>query len=498
MSYEDLRSACLEILQQPTGSRARRVRTAIEAGRDPLGDQWTQLMTASSRNQKGLTLTPLPLVCHVLSQAALPSNGALVDLGCGSGRFTLAAASQGLTSNILAIDRSRLACAVTRANLAASGHTATVVRGNLFTFERPPARGPVTVVGNLPYIRHHHLPAKQKQRFRDSLEASGRSSNSLAGGYVHILWRLHQVLEAGDRGALILPAEWMQSNYGQLVRDLLAGPLGGYQIDRLPADFAFAGVMATATVVCFHVGGPATRIVFRQLRADLTVSRLEPCSHARLKGARNWPPAASRVPKSAVPLGSVFSVKCGRPTGAKRIWIHGDDAPPLPDRFRQPCVTRAKELFEANGHLRAGDHLRRLVVFPRGFTVASAQELAQLHAWFVWARAAGVEDSQTARARDAWWRVRVMPVAPLLVSYTARQKPAVARNHAGARHLNIALGLYPRKVMSDLLLDIWADRIRECLAARTGRVLSGGLEKYEPKDLERVQITPPAGSKSDS
>jgi adenine-specific DNA-methyltransferase len=40
--------------------------------------------------------------------------------------------------------------------------------------------------------------------------------------------------------------------------------------------------------------------------------------------------------------------------------------------------------------------------------------------------------------------VRLRPPAPILATYMARRPPAFVHNLAGARHVNIDHGLYPR------------------------------------------------------
>ena len=72
----------------------------------------------------------------------------------------------------------------------------------------------------------------------------------------------------------------------------------------------------------------------------------------------------------------------------------------------------------------------------------------------------------------------------------ARRPPAFVRNPPGARHLNIAHGIYPREAMSPKTLDALADWLRRHVETTSGRTYAGGLTKFEPKEIERLLVPP--------
>lgn len=69
-----------------------------------------------------------------------------------------------------------------------------------------------------------------------------------------------------------------------------------------------------------------------------------------------------------------------------------------------------------------------------------------------------------------------------------RRPPAFVRNLCGARHINIAHGLYPLDNLSDETLNKLTVYLRENVSLRNGRTYAGGLTKFEPKELERVLV----------
>ena len=70
----------------------------------------------------------------------------------------------------------------------------------------------------------------------------------------------------------------------------------------------------------------------------------------------------------------------------------------------------------------------------------------------------------------------------------ARRAPAFVRNLAGARHINIAHGLYPRAPLEASVLDALADALRQETLASQGRIYAGGLAKFEPGEMARLLV----------
>jgi hypothetical protein len=87
--------------------------------------------------------------------------------------------------------------------------------------------------------------------------------------------------------------------------------------------------------------------------------------------------------------------------------------------------------------------------------------------------------------------VRLRAPAPILATYMARRPPAFVRNLAGARHVNIAHGLYPREPLPAAALDGLAAFLRRSVSPRQGRTYAGGLTKFEPGEMERLPVPAP-------
>ena len=90
--------------------------------------------------------------------------------------------------------------------------------------------------------------------------------------------------------------------------------------------------------------------------------------------------------------------------------------------------------------------------------------------------------------RRAWWSVGLREPAPILATYMARRPPAFVLNRAGARHINIAHGLYPRQRLSQKILSALVEYLAVATHVSDGRTYAGGLTKFEPREMERLLV----------
>src|SRR6185312_8366475 len=100
----------------------------------------------------------------------------------------------------------------------------------------------------------------------------------------------------------------------------------------------------------------------------------------------------------------------------------------------------------------------------------------------------GVEQGYVAKNRKRWYSVGLREPAPILATYMARRPPAFVRNQAGARHINIAHGLYPTIKMDERILTKLIDHLSTATNLNDGRTYAGGLTKFEPREMERLLV----------
>ena len=481
-------------------STARALTEAIRAGGDPLGDQFCALRAGKERRALGAIYTPKPIIAAMLRWALTADPARVVDPGAGSGRFSVAAGRLFPRARIVAVEVDPLAALLARANLAAAGlaDRSTVLVGDYREQSFGVAGGRTLFVGNPPYLRHHQIEPRWKQWLTTTARSWGAEASQLAGLHVHFFLATLSHATDGDRGVFITSSEWLDTNYGALVRRLLLDGLGGKAIHTIePTALPFEDATTTGAITCFEVGSSAKSFRLRQVKSVEKLGALDGgklVSRQTLTETRRWSPlvrASQKVPEGYIELGEICRVHRGAVTGSNAMWVRARQDVDLPEEVLFPSVTRARELFAAGDALRGHDALRVVVDLPLDLDRLSPTGRPKVERFLKRAKRDGVAEGYIARTRPRWWSVGLRDPAPILATYMARRPPAFVRNLADARHINIAHGLYPREEMTAATLDCLSACLSRSVTVAQGRTYAGGLTKFEPKEMERLLVPGP-------
>jgi len=476
-----------------------RARAQILAGDDLLGNMFCALRSARERRQRGATYTPAAIVDAMVewAHAEIPAPARVIDPGAGSGRFLIAAARKFAETELIAVDVDPLAALMLRANAAVHGFAERLAVHliDYRDFAPPTIRGPTLFIGNPPYVRHHNIPKRWKSWFSAAAQRSGFTASKLAGMHIHFFFKTQELAQAGDYGAFITAAEWLDVNYGSALRRMLADGLGGTAVHIIdPKAQPFADALTTGAITCFRIGARTSHITMRSVDS---LANLSPLGRGRMvlrhevAAARKWSVlVCEQRPADAgfIRLGELFRVHRGQVTGSNEIWIDNGAAHDLPKRFKPFTVTSARELIAAGTELTSTKTLHRVIDLPAELDALDRDELEVVLRFLAWARGKRAHEGYIATHRRAWWSVGLRAPAPILCTYMARRPPVFVRNRVKARHINIAHGLYPREPLSDSALTAVLGYLRRHMSTAGGRTYAGGLVKFEPREIERILL----------
>jgi hypothetical protein len=501
LTEKQLAAACLALIDRGAGlsSMQRTLLKEIQRGGDPLGEAFSSLRSATVQRAAGAIYTPAPIVHSMMSWLAAQGQPArIVDPGAGSGRFIMAAGQAFPDAHLVAVETDPLAALTLRANLSCRGwldRTTIMVKDYRDVQLPPPSAGITAFVGNPPYVRHHGISDKWKTWYAARFAGLGIKASALAGLHLHFFLQTRLLAREADIGAFITSAEWLDVNYGSALRELFLTGLGGVALHVLkPTVEAFPGIATTAAVTCFRVGETASpvRVCSVNSLCDLNgLNKGVDIPRERLTAARRWSAIVEPSPSGSegdIELGELFRVHRGQVTGANAVWIAGEHAERLPDSIKLPAVTKARELIRAGAHLRSADALRRVIDLPSELDEFTREERRRIGTFLRWAKKQGADQGYIAQHRKPWWSVGLKSPAPILCTYMARRPPQFTLNACKARHINIAHGLYPRAAVSAAALTRLVTWLNKNIQKGSGRTYSGGLTKFEPKEIERLRI----------
>lgn len=480
---------------------ARLYKAQIQTGGDPLGSAFCRIRSPRARRASGATFTPERII-QAMTEWALAQGsplGRIVDPGTGSGRFLLKAAHAFSQAELLGIEIDPLAALTARANLSAAGlesRSRVVVSDYRSPLALEDNQAKTLFIGNPPYLRHHGIESGWKAWLSAKAASLNAPASQLAG--LHAYFFLSTVLHGkpGDLGVFVTSAEWLDVNYGKLIRHLFLDGLGGQSLTLIdPKIRVFEDAATTAAICCFKLGSRSKGFFLNHVsdrEGQIRLGSGRKVQRERLVKEQRWSrlilPPRPKPAKGLIELGELCRVHRGQVTGANRIWIEGPHSAGLPDSVLFPSVTRASDLFKAGLVLEDAARLRRVIDIPADLSLLSKEERKRVERFLRYAKSRDVHQGYIASNRKAWWSVGLKEPAPILSTYMARRPPAFVRNLAKARHINIAHGIYPRQPLEEGVLQALVRCLSNETSLREGRSYAGGLVKFEPKEVERLLI----------
>ncbi len=480
----------LERAARVTSGEARAVREKMLAGEDPLGDAFLSIRPHRQRREDGAFYTGGAIRRSMLSWALRREPQRLIDPGCGSGRFAGDAVRERPQLDVVAIDADPLATLMTRALLSVLGaRRARVLCGDYITAHIPRIAGKSAFVGNPPYVRHHDIATSVKRHI-DTLAADAAVRRAgLAGLHVWFFVATYaRHASPGDVGAFVTSAQWLDTTYGRVLRELLSGSMGGRSVLTFEAASSPFDAMTTAAIATFEIGAHNPTMVLGTTPSPSEAIELERIGHTvqtdRLRASSRWSQiAAGAANDLGRTIGSVFRVSRGQVTGANAFFVmsHHRARQLGIDAFCVPVVSAAREILTSGGVVRNGPMRRVALCVAPQLDLAGAPALAR---YIAAGEAAGLHLRYVPARRKPWYAVAYSR-PPIVATYMARRPPYFAINPEGLGVLNIALGLFPRAPMS---LETLRDTVERLNAAGPqfagrGRTYHGGLQKFEPGDL---------------
>lgn len=488
----------------PTDLPLAQARAAILAGEDPLGEALCRARPARERRALGAFYTQPAIIAPMLEWVLARQPARLVDAGCGSGRFAAGAVRRQPDLAVVAIDVDPLATLLTRAALAVlEAPTATVLQADYATLQLPRIAGRTAYVGNPPYVRHHNLSVASKAWAVRTGRQLGYTVSGLAGLHAHFYLATAVHAQPGDIGCFVTSSEWLDVNYGAIIRDLLIDGLGGQALHVVdPRAVPFEDAMTTAVVACFEVGQPPDSIRFQRVQTATELRDLEAgraIGREALARTTRWTPLLRELRvnperSETLPLRALARVHRGVATGANDFFVlTRERARALGiEAWCRPAITSAEEILQAGGVVHDGPDRRVLFSVPADVDRAAHPLLdAYLRSG---EQPVGDRPPVSRRYitshRRPWWHLGRSAPPPIVVSYMARQAPVFALNPDGLALVNIAHGLYPVSRLAPEQLAAFVEHLngaRESFRG-SGRTYHGGLEKFEPRELEALLI----------
>ena len=376
------------------------------------------------------------------------------------------------------------------------------------------------IMTNPPYVRHHHLNQDQKVRLKAKASSITKSDLSgLAGLYCYFILLCDDWLADEGLGIWLVPSEFMDVNYGAVIKEYLLEQVTLLHIHRFdPAELQFDDALTSSAIVVYQKTRPngEYRVEFSYGGSLQQPAKRAMLSSSELAGCRKWSGLGenwkgtnshSSVGVDEPTLSSIFMIKRGIATGANNFFILPRAralALGIDERFLKPILPSPRYLEDAvveadeNGYPRI-DKPSALIDTDLPEEVLK-RVCRPLWEYLRTGEEQGVRDTYLAGKRSPWYRQEHRDAAPFVCTYMGRPGKAGSPfrflwNKSRAVAPNVYHLLYPVGPLKvalekrpELAQQVFAllQQIESATLVSEGRVYGGGLYKLEPNELGRV------------
>lgn len=319
-----------------------------------LAGLYSQLVSGRSRRTLGTFFTPRREVAWMVDRWTAKHHApeSVVDVGAGVGIFTTVAAQTWPESAVWAVDINPITLGLLALRVHAefplcehADTTSAGLRLALADFTRwlpavwPTLPGPRLILGNPPYTRLQLLPADQRERLWDAARGlcGRRASLSALMTAMSLM-----ALSPEDGLCLLLPAQWLESDYAEGLRShlwaLTSRRVEVHLFDTNPFE-GDAQVDAVALMVGPEEPTAQPFVFSREGTEHLFTTRDDCPTHWR----RQFDGALAAQVGLNIRLADVLSVRRGAATGANQLFVMTEAArvaAAIERRFVTPLVRR--------------------------------------------------------------------------------------------------------------------------------------------------------------
>lgn len=496
---------------QPDNSVVEAVLRIADEGVDAVARLYASIVQATSRRRLGTFFTPPAEAGWMIERwnQLFGTPASVVDVGAGVGAFTVRAEATWPSSHLVPIDINpvTLGLFVLRPDTDSQRQHRGTFDPQLADFAAwsqshfTDLPGPRLILGNPPYTRSQLIPPEQRAALRLATKGLCGPRASLSALMLGVSLKS---LGASDGVCLLLPAQWLESDYAiELRRWIWSQDKRRVELhlfdSRLFSD-------AQVDAVCLIVGP-------EQSAAEPFITGSATSRDAIITSATRQHDRASPVPDNwralfavagfvdapteSTPLRDFATIRRGVATGANNFFTLSENevaAWKLEDASLRPYLQRTRQLADATsidpGFLEAtgSGSKRYLLVISESDVRDSAVEK-----YLEYGKRIGVDKTYLASARRCWFDLTAEAYAPdVVVSAAARTQYAFLSNNAGVTITNNLYGLTwhattPAGTRLAILSWLRSDE-GQATMWNVSRTQAEGLRKMEVRALSNVPI----------
>ena len=365
------------------------------------------------------------------------------------------------------------------------------------------------IIANPPYVKAHRLEYTQKDWCYFE-ERFGTPLDRLTNIYALFLLKIWEDLTLHGRAAVILPAEFLNANFGDEIKERLVRTIRPVAITVFaPSLNIFEDALTTSAIVFLEKGRlpkspawvkrvdsieEAAHFVDGLLSGGMLCAAKGCIDLATLNPRVKWlnlllngekPSGSEALPNR---VGDYFDCRRGIATGANAYFCLSTAEireHHLTESHVEPCVTKA---VDADGFVFTREKFDSLVARERRcFLLNPSRNGQDLVRYLKLGEQLGIPQRHLPAHRPVWYLPEKRATADVWVAVFSRESVKFILNTSGAKNLTCFHGLYAKPGCESLapLMTLFLNSSGgRCSFSQVNRFYGDGLNKLEPKDVE--------------
>ena len=369
------------------------------------------------------------------------------------------------------------------------------------------------IICNPPYFKFHDYD--NKNILKEIKSRLNCELNGFTNLYTLFLLKSIYQLNENGRAAYIVPSEFLNSDYGKLVKSYLIKSRTLRHI--IVVDFeenVFDDALTTASIILCAKDNAGEKIQFVNVRSLADIEKVEQLisvypkipeskstfSFAELNPEIKWrayyQTQNSTKFKDLVPFTNFAKVVRGIATGANDYFVFNQSKAnefSVSEKYLLPCICKSAdvktEFFTDNDFQTLKEKNRDVFLL----NVIDKSNI-DVNKYLQKGVAEGIDQKYLTASRSPWHSLENRPPSPIWVSVFNRNGLKFVRNEANISNLTTFHCIYPNQSSLfsnqniDLLFAYLLSDVAEQIFDDNRREYGNGLKKFEPNDINKAKI----------
>lgn len=362
------------------------------------------------------------------------------------------------------------------------------------------------IICNPPYFKFHDYD--NKTTLKEVEEKLGLKLNGFTNLYTLFLLKSAYQLNENGRASYIVPSEFLNSDYGKLVKlYLIKNKLLRYIIVFDFKENVFDDALTTASILLFANDNEKSGVEFINIKTLDELNSLQnkiqsyPKSKAgkafsfselnpEIKWRAYYQKQNATKFKNLVPFSNYGKVVRGIATGANEYFTFNQSKAKQYDidkKYLLPCITKSSDIY---GSFFTKENFEELKQRDKNIFLFNATEQNEaLSKYILKGEAEEINKRFLTASRNPWYALEKRPPSPIWVSVFNRNGLRFIRNEAMISNLTtfhcIYLNMFSEPKV-DLLFAYLLTDISKEIFNDNRREYGNGLHKFEPNDINKA------------